>query len=259
MGTHHSWTPEPHQKSLSRGRHHEGVLGIMPILLSYGRHSFHSPAITISCLRSHDTPLTRSCAAFIQTFEISLPHLTCYTYTSHLPHFLINISYLTLLIYLQTQLSHLHTMAHTNSPTRRPLESQRNLGADMSMMFFVRPQLPRKFSSPDQQLVKGLNVETIASVNFPTPSWLDDFNYRALMEQSDGEPSREAYFSLNIALYDRPLSTPDWEGLLFFFTARVHPYALTWEVTSTDDGDTSEYTQHYTIPAITVRDNGYYP
>ena len=102
-------------------------------------------------------------------------------------------------------------------------------------------------------------METIAFVKFPTPSWLDDDQYRALMEQSDGEPSREAYFSLNLALYDRPLSTPDWEGLLFFFAGRVHPYALTWEVPSADDGNTSLDTQHYTIPALIVGDNGYYP
>jgi hypothetical protein len=31
-----------------------------------------------------------------------------------------------------------------------------------------------------------------------------------------------------MSLYDRPLTTPDWEGLLFFFTGQAHPYALTW-------------------------------
>jgi hypothetical protein len=74
------------------------------------------------------------------------------------------------------------------------------------MMFFVRPQLPRKFSSPDHQLVKGLNVETIAFVDFPTPTWLEDFHYRALIEQSDGEPSKGAFFSLNVSVYNRPLT-----------------------------------------------------
>jgi hypothetical protein len=150
-------------------------------------------------------------------------------------------------------------MAHTNSPTRRPLESPRNLGGDMSMMFFVRPQLPRKLSSADQQLIKGLNVETIALLNFPTPSWLEDFHYRALIEQSNGEPSNEAHFSLNISLYNVPLLTADWENLLFFFAGRVHPYTLTWEVMSAENGDPSSTTQKYTIPALIVRDNGYYP
>jgi hypothetical protein len=130
----------------------------------------------------------------------------------------------------------------------------------MSMMFFVHPRLPRKFSSADQQLIKGLNIETIAYVNFPTPSWLSDFDYRALIEEeSDGEFSKGAFFSLNVSVYDRPLVTSDWEDLLFFFNGRVHPYALTWEVTSADDTGSSDGTQDYTIPALIVRDHGYYP
>lgn len=79
----------------------------------------------------------------------------------------------------------------------------------MSMMFFVRPQLPRKFPSPDQQLIKGLNVETIAFVDFPIPSWLEDYEYRALVEQSDGDFPKGAFFSLNVSLYNRPLTTSD--------------------------------------------------
>jgi hypothetical protein len=143
-------------------------------------------------------------------------------------------------------------------PARRPLDSQRGLGGDMSMMFFVRPQLPRKFSASEQQLIKGLNIEAIAFIDLPPPPWLEDFHYRALIEQPDGGLSHRAFFSLNVSMYNRPLANSDWEGLLFFFNGRVHPYALTWEVPSTDT-NASDDTQHYTIPALIVRDNGYYP
>jgi hypothetical protein len=128
----------------------------------------------------------------------------------------------------------------------------------MSMMFFARPQLPRKFSVSEQQLIKGLNIEAIVFVDLPTPPWLEDFHYRAFIEQPDGELSQGASFSLNVSMYNRPLDTTDWEGLLFFFCGRVHPYALTWEVSSVDT-DLSVHTQNYTIPALIVRDNGYYP
>lgn len=126
------------------------------------------------------------------------------------------------------------------------------------MMVFVRPQLPRKFPATEQQLIKGLNVEAIAFVDLPPPSWLEDFHYRALIEQPDGELSQGAFFSLNISMYNRSLATSDWEGLLFFFNGRIHPYALTWEVPPAETGG-SDRTQNYTIPALIIRDNGYYP
>ncbi|KAM4056404.1 hypothetical protein HRG_014767 [Hirsutella rhossiliensis] len=60
----------------------------------------------------------------------------------------------------------------TSSSPRQPLDSQKNAGADMSMMAFVQPGCPSRFAYQNEHRVKGLNAETLARVFLPTPSWL---------------------------------------------------------------------------------------
>ncbi|KJZ69815.1 hypothetical protein HIM_03079 [Hirsutella minnesotensis 3608] len=80
--------------------------------------------------------------------------------------------------------------AGTHARRRRPLEYQRNLGSDMSLMFFVVPDLPVKFPHRDQHLIRGLDAEALARVIFPKPSWLTDtLEYRPLLRTADADNS----------------------------------------------------------------------
>ncbi|KAH7394770.1 hypothetical protein BKA66DRAFT_557330 [Pyrenochaeta sp. MPI-SDFR-AT-0127] len=123
------------------------------------------------------------------------------------------------------------TNAHAN--LRKPLESQRNIGGDMSMFFIARLPLPRKFASPERQQIKGLNFETITTVHFPPPPWLNESEYAALQPQTNDENAYSALF--------------------------IHPYALTWEIEPDDSSDTGSDVQNYTIPSLIVRDLCYQP
>ena len=50
------------------------------------------------------------------------------------------------------------------------------------MIFLARSSSPRtrRFASPEQHLIKGLNVETMADVFFPSPSWITTPEYSDL-------------------------------------------------------------------------------
>lgn len=123
----------------------------------------------------------------------------------------------------------------------------------MCMCFFARPRYPRTFGPFDaEQLIKSFNVETVAGVLFPPPEWLADPQYSFLQADTDGY---WAYFSLNIAMYPPTLVPSDWNDKWFFMSARVHPYALTWEVNSQFNDDMQEYT----IPVLMIRDQYYQP
>ena len=145
---------------------------------------------------------------------------------------------------------------------RKPLNSQKNVGGDMSMMFFVRCQCPRRFATVEQQQVKSLNFETIAEIPFPPPTWITNPPYndlRADLKDDDSHDTDMKSFSLNFSMYNQTLTPSDWNDTWFFMYGRVHPYALSWEVEPENDEETSIVPQYYTIPALIVRDQGYQP
>jgi hypothetical protein len=152
------------------------------------------------------------------------------------------------------------TLTMTTQP-RKPLDSQKNTGGDMSMFFFVQSEFVKQFTSPEKHHVKGLNAESVAMVPFPPPSWITSPVYTALRAKEDN--SDRCFFSLNFSMYDPSIDLSDWNMQWFFMYGRVHPYALSWEVQLHDQdpeiiemiGDSA----YYTIPALIVRDQGYQP
>lgn len=147
------------------------------------------------------------------------------------------------------------------SPHQRgPLDGLKPAGGDMSIFFIARVPPLTRFGSPEEQQIKGLNFETIASVNFPTPAWLHDPAYAALQPKDDDENIGSAPFSLNLSMYDQAVSDPsDWNDQCFFLYGTVHPYALTWEIGPSNDSDAADEPQNYTIPSLIVRDQCYQP
>jgi hypothetical protein len=141
-------------------------------------------------------------------------------------------------------------------PRRRPLDSQKSVGGDMSMTFFVQCQVPTKFGHSERHQIKGLNAETIAAILFPPPSWLAELEYSTLRSDSENELSA---FSLNIPIYNQTINPSEWDGMWFLMSGTVHPYALTWEIDSPDSSNTDNNVQDYTIPALIVRDQNYQP
>lgn len=143
----------------------------------------------------------------------------------------------------------------STSTPRRPLNSQKNAGGDMRMTFFTRSRNPRVFTSSDPlQMIKNFNVETVAGIPFPPPAWIMDTCYNFLRAQIDD--SNTAYFSLNLAMYPPTLNPSEWDDKWFVMYARVHPYALTWEIEASDSLY-SKGLQDYTIPVLMVRDGSY--
>ncbi|UNI15360.1 hypothetical protein JDV02_001897 [Purpureocillium takamizusanense] len=149
---------------------------------------------------------------------------------------------------------------NTSAIARKPLDSQKYVGGDMSMMAFVQPAAaPNRFASPDEHHVKGLNAETFAKVQLPSPQWLSTPEYAPIL--GDSEPlSPSIFFSLNISLYNQQIDASEWPNQSFFMVGRVHPYALTWELKQRDglesDGDNIN---QYTVPTFVVRDHGFQP
>jgi hypothetical protein len=143
-----------------------------------------------------------------------------------------------------------------NIPRRRPLDSQKGVGSDMSMTYFVQCQIPTRFSYPEQHQIKGLNAETVAAILFPIPSWLTELEYSALRSDSENVLS---IFSLNMPIYNQSINPSEWDDMWFLMSGIVHPYALTWEVETPDSSDSSNNMQDYTIPALIVRDQNYQP
>jgi hypothetical protein len=149
------------------------------------------------------------------------------------------------------------TNGHTHQ--RMPLENQRTVGGDMSIFFMTRLPRLNRFESPEQQQIKGLNFETIVTIRFPPPVWLNDPQYTALQAKENEDDATSALFSLNISVYNPAINPSDWEDMYFFLYGLVHPYALTWEVASDFNSDTSTEMQHYTIPPLIIRDLCYQP
>jgi hypothetical protein len=154
------------------------------------------------------------------------------------------------------------TSTDSYADLRMPLESQSNAGSDMSIFFITRLPLPKKFESPEQQQIKGLNFETIASVYFPPPPWLNNSDYAALQLQPNDDDDNDihsALFSLNLSIYDQAITPSDWDDADFFLYGQVHPYALTWEIQPDNNWDADDEIRNYTIPSLIVRDLCYQP
>ena len=142
---------------------------------------------------------------------------------------------------------------------RKPLDSQRNVGGDMSMMAFVQPGCPSRFAYQDDHRIKGLNAETLAKIQLPTPRWLSTPEYAPIHSDS-GTASSSIFFSLNISLYNVQVDAAEWAEQWFFMAGRVHPFALTWKLEQRDDleSDDDNITE-YTVPVFVVRDHSYQP
>ncbi|KAH6873613.1 hypothetical protein B0T10DRAFT_588669 [Thelonectria olida] len=142
---------------------------------------------------------------------------------------------------------------------RKPFESQKNAGGDMSMMFFIQPDCPSRFACPDQHRIKGLNAETIARVLLPPPPWIMATEY-ATLRADPSNSSTCIFFSLNLSIYNQQIDPSDWTDAWFFMNGRVHPYSLTWEIKQADGLESEEDgLLEYTIPALIVRDQSYQP
>ncbi|KAJ4222258.1 hypothetical protein NW757_014420, partial [Fusarium falciforme] len=150
-------------------------------------------------------------------------------------------------------------VAHASPHLRKPLDTQRAAGGDMSMMFFAQPDCPSRFAHQDQHRIKGLNAETLARIFLPPPSWLLASEYAPLRSDVDDSPT-SIFFSLNLSIYNQPIVASEWTEEWFFMNGRVHPYALAWEVEQLDglESDAGR-TLLYTMPALIVRDQGYQP
>ncbi|GJN66038.1 hypothetical protein PLICBS_000054 [Purpureocillium lilacinum] len=148
---------------------------------------------------------------------------------------------------------------HASASLRRPLDSPRGAGGDMSMMCFVQPECPSRFAHPDEHRIKGLNAETLARIFLPPPAWLLTAKYAPLRANTGDSPT-SVFFSLNLSIYSQSIVSCEWTEEWFFMSGRVHPYALAWEVEQQDgfESDTGD-TLLYTMPALVVRDQSYQP
>ncbi|KAJ6437542.1 hypothetical protein O9K51_09748 [Purpureocillium lavendulum] len=147
-----------------------------------------------------------------------------------------------------------------SGPVRRPLDTQKYVGGDMSMMAFVQPAAaPARFAFPNEHHVKGLNAETLAKVQLPSPQWLSTPEYAPML--GDSEPlSPSIFFSLNISLYNQQIDASEWANQSFFMVGRFHPYALTWELEQRDGLESeSDNIHQYTVPTLVVRDHSFQP
>ncbi|KJZ68888.1 hypothetical protein HIM_11721 [Hirsutella minnesotensis 3608] len=148
---------------------------------------------------------------------------------------------------------------HASPHLRRPLDSSRGVGGDMSMMFFVQPDCPSRFAHQEDHRIKGLNTETIARILLPPPSWLLTAEYASLRSDADDSPT-SIFLSLNLSIYGQSIVASEWAEEWFFMNGRVHPYALAWEVEQHDGLESDPgSTVLYTMPALIVRDQGYQP
>lgn len=130
----------------------------------------------------------------------------------------------------------------------------------MSMMAFIQPAAaPNRFAYTDEHHVKGLNAETLAKVQLPSPQWLSTPEYAPML--GDSEPlSPSIFFSLNISLYNQQINASEWANQSFFMVGRFHPYALTWELEQRDGLESeSDNINQYTVPTLVVRDHSFQP
>ncbi|KAH6980580.1 hypothetical protein EDB80DRAFT_263867 [Ilyonectria destructans] len=142
------------------------------------------------------------------------------------------------------------------SNPRKPLESQTNVGSDMSMMLFVQPDCPSRFAYQDQHRIKGLNAEALARVFLPAPSWILTPEYAQLRSDPDNHSSC-IFFSLNLSIYNQQVVASEWTEQWFFMNGRVHPYVLTWKVKQRDGLEIEISVVHPPVPAISIPQSQY--
>lgn len=149
-------------------------------------------------------------------------------------------------------------MANPISP-RKPVDTSKNMGGDMTIFCFIQSATPRRFTTNADQHVRGLNAEAFAQMSLPAPDWIQTDIYKPLRQhQNDNSPG--IYFSINLAIYNQATKPDEWADSWFFVNGRVHPYALTWEDEQLD-GLESEVGDiiDYTIPTMIIRDLSYQP
>jgi hypothetical protein len=152
-----------------------------------------------------------------------------------------------------------YTSPDASPHQRGPSDTLKAAGGDMSIFLIARVPPLNRFGSPEEQQIRGLNFETITTINIPSPSWLDSPEYMALQSTDREDNVGSASFSLNLSIYDQAPDPPEWSDMYFFLYGLVHPYALTWEVASQTDFDAVDEIQNYTIPSLIVRDHCYQP
>ena len=151
-------------------------------------------------------------------------------------------------------------MSASNKTTlHKPLDTQRNVGSDMSIMCFARTGTPLKVSQTEQQLVRGLNAETITKIPFNPPPWSTNPEYDYLFKASEDFHPHLGLFNLSLSLYNHQIVPGEWEDFWFLIYGRIHPYSLTWQVELDADLGPGEPTQDFTIPLIMVRDQNIQP
>lgn len=144
----------------------------------------------------------------------------------------------------------------STSTSRTPFKSQKNVGGDLSMFFFARSGTPTTYGASDPlQMIKNLNVETVANVPFPPPTWITNPLYDVLLAPD----SDSARFSLNMAVYTQTLIPSDWHDKWFYMYGRVHPYALTWEIEPNSNFNPTGDLKNYIVPILMIRDEYHQP
>ncbi|XP_044714541.1 uncharacterized protein HRG_11895 [Hirsutella rhossiliensis] len=140
---------------------------------------------------------------------------------------------------------------------RKPLDSQKGAGGDMSMMFFVQPDCPRDFP---------IRTSIALEVSTPRPlpaSFATSFMvaHRGICAAPIGyRRLADIHLLQSQSLFTTSLLSPP-NGLRNGFYERPRPpYALAWEVKQRDglESETGD-TLIYTMPALVVRDQGYQP
>lgn len=150
-------------------------------------------------------------------------------------------------------------MANTKDQIRKPFESQRDIGSDMTICFFTKTDCPMRFPTAAHHHVKGLNAEAITQVPLPAPTWLTSPEYEVLRLHKQLE-TPIVCFSLNLSIYNQAIRDDEWTGNWFLLSGRIHPFALTWELEQLDglEVDVGQ-TIDFTIPTIIVRDASVQP
>ncbi|KAM4058241.1 endonuclease-reverse transcriptase domain-containing protein [Hirsutella rhossiliensis] len=73
---------------------------------------------------------------------------------------------------------------------------------------------------------------------------------------ADDDFFSQAFFSLNISLYNKPIVASEWQEQYFLMHGRVHPYVLAWDLDPTLGEDRLRAVD-YCAPALIIRDLGF--
>ncbi|KAM4058220.1 reverse transcriptase (RNA-dependent DNA polymerase) [Hirsutella rhossiliensis] len=74
---------------------------------------------------------------------------------------------------------------------------------------------------------------------------------------ADDDFFSQAFFSLNISLYNKPIVASEWQEQYFLMHGRVHPYVLAWDLDPTPWRGPVEGPVDYCAPALIIRDLGF--